>query len=83
MQNVQCHPEHDGDRTPFPTLGTFRVLNSLPMCASLSLIPVGCIRTTPPPSLYRRNSKTGAFVLLINTTSYFKYKTFFILYKGA
>ena len=36
----------DGGWVKFPTLRTFRMSNSLPTCASLSLISVGC----PPPS---------------------------------
>ena len=35
----------DGGWVKFPTLGTFRMSNSLRTCASLSLIPVSC----PPP----------------------------------
>ena len=38
----------DGGWVKFPTLGTFRMSNSLRTCASLSLIPVGC---PPPPIL--------------------------------
>ena len=37
----------DGGWVKFPTLGTFRMSNSLRKCASLSLIPVSC----PPPPL--------------------------------
>ena len=37
-----------GDWVKFPTLGTFRMSNSLPTCASLSLISVGC---SPNPIL--------------------------------
>ena len=32
----------DGGWVKFPTLGTFRMSNSLPACASLGVIPVGC-----------------------------------------
>ena len=38
----------DGDWVKFCTLGTFRMSNSLPTCALLSLISVAC---TPPPIL--------------------------------
>ena len=40
----------DGGWVKFPTLGTFRMSNSLPTWASLSLIPVGCLPPPPPPS---------------------------------
>ena len=56
----------DGGWVKFPTLGKFRMSNSLLACTSLSLIPVGC---RPPPLSWGKPLIGALFCLLLVTST--------------
>ena len=56
----------DGGWAKFPTLGRFRMSNSLLACTSLSVIPVGC---RPPPLSWYKPLIGALFCLLLVTST--------------